>query len=251
MTSGLLEIFQKGGPLMWAIFVCSVVSIGVFAERMIFFHRASLNTSEFLNGIRNLIRRKQFKEALERCDEAYGPAVRVIQAAILKRHLPKSEVREIVQEVGQMEVPRLESNLPLLATVGYISPLLGLLGTVTGMIKAFMQINQSMGSAPIGDLAGGIWEALITTAGGLVVAIPTYVAYNFLVSRLNGIIHDTERAGIEVVQLLFDGDNLPDESPAQAAAAAEKKEKPADRVEEKKGTAETAGDKDPAAKDKK
>lgn len=198
---------------MWAIFVCSVVSIGVFVERLIFFHRASLNTSEFLNGIRNLIRRKQFKEALERCDEAYGPSVRVIQAAIVKRHLPKAEVREIVQEVGQMEVPRLESNLPLLATIGYISPLLGLLGTVTGMIKAFMQINQSMGSAPIGDLAGGIWEALITTAGGLVVAIPTYVAYNFLVSRLNAIVTDTERAGIEVVQLLFDTEEPVVETP--------------------------------------
>jgi len=183
------------------------VSIGVFAERMIFFHRSSVNTSEFLTGIRNLVKRKQFKEALERCDESYGPAVRVIQAAILKRHLPKAEVREIVQEVGQMEVPRLESNLSLLATIGYISPLLGLLGTVTGMIKAFMQINQSMGSAPIGELAGGIWEALITTAGGLVVAIPTYVAYNFLVSRLSGIVHDTERAGIEVVQLLFENEN--------------------------------------------
>lgn len=235
---------------MWAIFVCSVVSVGVFAERLIFFHRSSLNTAEFLNGIRNLIRRKQFKEALERCDEAYGPAVRVIQAAILKRHLPKSEVREIVQEVGQMEVPRLESNLPLLATVGYISPLLGLLGTVTGMIKAFMQINQSMGSAPIGDLAGGIWEALITTAGGLVVAIPTYVAYNFLVSRLNGIIHDTERAGIEVVQLLFDGDNLPEEP--LPAPVAEKKEGTAVRDEEKKkGADEASGDKGSVEKSRK
>jgi biopolymer transport protein ExbB len=243
MTSGLLEIIQKGGPLMWAIFACSVVSIGVFVERLIFFHRSSLNTSEFLNGIRNLIRRKQFKEALERCDEAYGPAVRVIQAAILKRHLPKSEVREIVQEVGQMEVPRLEMNLPLLATIGYISPLLGLLGTVTGMIKAFMQINQSMGSAPIGDLAGGIWEALITTAGGLVVAIPTYVAYNFLVSRLNSIVHDTERAGIEVVQLLFDT-----EAPIEDAAVG-KKEKSDEADREKRNAAkEVPAEKSPGDK---
>ncbi|MFQ3671213.1 MAG: MotA/TolQ/ExbB proton channel family protein [Verrucomicrobiia bacterium] len=189
---------------MWAILACSILATGIFAERLLFYRRNTIPVDPFLAGLRNLVRKGRFTEALERCDDVRGPVVRVIQAAILKRHLPKGEVREIVQEVGQMQVPRLEAHLSLLATVGTIAPLLGLLGTVTGMIKAFKEINEAMGAAPIGDLAGGIWEALTTTAGGLVVAIPTYVAYNFLVSRMNGILTDVERAGIEVVHLLYD-----------------------------------------------
>jgi biopolymer transport protein ExbB len=89
-----------------------------------------------------------------------------------------------------------------LATVGYISPLLGLLGTVMGMIEAFIQISRSSGTAPVGDLAGGIWTALITTAAGLVVAIPCYVAYNYLVTVMQSMIADMERAGIEVIHVL-------------------------------------------------
>jgi len=202
MTSGLFEIIKLGGPLMWVLFLGSVLAVGVFVERMIFFHRCAINVEYFLKGLGNLLREGRYDEALERCDEAYGPAVRVAQTAILKRHLPKSDLREIVQEVAQLQVPRLEANLPLITTVASISPLIGLLGTVIGMIKAFMQMNAARGAAPVSDLAGGIWEALITTAGGLVVAIPCYVAYNYLSSRLNGIITDMERSGIEVVQLL-------------------------------------------------
>lgn len=208
---------------MWAILVCSILAIGIFAERALFYRWNTLAVDPFLAGLRNLIRQGRFEEALERCDDVRGPAVRVIQAAILKRHLPKAEVREIVQEVGQMQVPRLEAHLPLLATVGTIAPLLGLLGTVTGMIKAFKEINEAMGAAPIGDLAGGIWEALTTTAGGLVVAIPAYVAYNFLVSRMNGILTDVERAGIEIVHALYDAAEVPNEAGAKVTAASDPK----------------------------
>jgi biopolymer transport protein ExbB len=128
-----------------------------------------------------------------------------VQAALLKRDLPLADLREALQEVAQLQVPRLEKNLSILATVGYIAPLLGLLGTVTGMIRVFQTVNLARGTVPVGELAGGIWEALLTTAGGLVVAIPVYVAYNFLVSRMNGAVQDMERAGIEMVQILKEG----------------------------------------------
>ena len=103
------------------------------------------------------------------------------------------------------QVPRLEKNLSILATVGYISPLLGLLGTVTGMIHVFQTVSGARGTVPVGELAGGVWEALLTTAGGLVVAIPAYVAYNYLASRMSSEVNDMERAGIEMVQILKEG----------------------------------------------
>lgn len=205
---------------MWVLLVGSIVAVAVFVERLILFHRSSVNVDRFLKGIANLLRLGRYEEALERCDESYGPAVRVVQTAIIKRKLPKHELREMVQEVAQLQVPRLESNLSLLATVGYIAPLLGLLGTVIGMIKAFQELNNAMGAAPISDLAGGIWEALVTTAFGLVVAIPAYVAYNFLASRLNHLITDMERCGIEIIQILAES---PDKEvvPAISTAAAQ------------------------------
>ncbi len=201
---GLFNIMQRGGPLMWLILFCSMGAIAVFVERLLYFHRCHLRVTEFLVGIVNLVRKRDYLEALERCEEGYGPVVQVVQKAILSRHLPPSELREVIREVAQLQVPRLEANLPILATIGYISPLLGLLGTVMGMIEAFMQISQKSGAAGMADLAGGIWTALITTAAGLVVAIPSYVAYNYLVTRSHHMISDMERAGIEMVHVLIE-----------------------------------------------
>ncbi|NJK91999.1 MAG: MotA/TolQ/ExbB proton channel family protein [Blastochloris sp.] len=202
MSSSPFEIMQLGGPIMWVLLLGSVIAVAVFVERIILFHRSTVNVDRFLKGITNLLRSGRHEEALERCDESYGPVVRVVQTAIIKRKLPRTELRELVQEVAQLQVPRLEANLQLLATVGYIAPLLGLLGTVVGMIKAFQELNSAMGAAPISELAGGIWEALVTTAFGLVVAIPAYVAYNYLASRLNQLVTDMERCGIEIIQIL-------------------------------------------------
>lgn len=199
---GLFDVMQKGGLIMWFILALSILALGVFIERLLFFHRCRLQVGEFLTGIKNLVRRQQYVEALERCDDGYGPVVNVVRASITKRHYAPSELREIIKENAQLEMPALEANLPLLATVGYIAPLFGLLGTVLGLIDAFIQISRSSGAAPVGNLADGIWMALITTAAGLTVSIPAYVAYNYLVSRLNQLIFDMERAGIEMVHVL-------------------------------------------------
>jgi biopolymer transport protein ExbB len=209
-TTSLFEIFKLGGPLMWFLLAGSVIALGVFVERLLYFHRNSIHTSEFLYGICSLVREKRLDEALERCEDAYGPCVRIIQAALVKRHLPKEELRGILREIAQLQVPKLEANMALLSTIGYIAPLLGLLGTVTGMIQAFMKMNEAMGATPISELAGGIWEALITTAGGLCVAIPAYVAYNFLCARLSAILNDMELCGIEMLQVLHGEQPLAD-----------------------------------------
>lgn len=215
MRSGLLEIIQMGGPIMWIIFIGSVIAVGVFAERMIFYHRCSVPVVPFLKGIRLLLKKGNYQEALERCDEAYGPAVKVVQAAIVKRELRKNELREVIQEVAQLEMPRIEANLTILSTVAHVMPLLGLFGTVTGMIDAFQSMTDASGATPISHLAGGIWEALVTTAGGLGVAIPAFVAYNYLSGRVNNLMSDMERAGIEVLQMLKDP--MDDSSPLSGA----------------------------------
>lgn len=222
MNTGIFELLQLGGHIMWLIVLASIIGFAVFVERLIHYHRCSIDIGEFLKGITALVRAGKFDEAIDRCDEAYGPAVRVVQAALMKRSLPKSDLKEFVAEIGQLQMPRLEQNLGLLATIAYLSPLLGLLGTVLGMIKAFMEMNTSMGSAPVSDLAGGIWEALITTAGGLAVAIVAYSAFSYLHFRLNRIVSDIERAAIEIVQVLNEPPAA-QPSPAKAETAEDKK----------------------------
>lgn len=205
MSAGIIEVVQMGGAIMWFLFAGSVVAVGVFVERLLYYHRNTIRTEEFFRGIAQLLKKKRYDEALERCDESYGPSVRVIQAAILKRELPKDELKEILEEVSQLQVPKLEANLPILGTIATVAPLLGLLGTVTGLIQVFMEMSSSTGTAPINDLAVGVWEALVTTAGGLGLAIPCTVAFNFLHAKLNGIITDMERVGIEVLHVFHGG----------------------------------------------
>lgn len=198
----MIDYLQKGGFLMWPILVCSIISIGVFAERLFFLHRATIHVGEFLKGLSNLIRRRNFAEALHESAGTPGPVARVIHTAILRHDAPRSELREVVQEAGQLEVPKLERFLGVLATLAFLTPLLGFLGTVTGMIDAFATIASNGGYATVTELSAGIYKSLLTTAAGLVVAAPTFVAYSYLSSRVNTLMHDMERAGIEVVHML-------------------------------------------------
>ena len=163
---------------------------------------ANTHVGEFLKGLSNLIRRRNFAEALHESAGTPGPVARVIHAAILRHDAPRSELREVVQEAGQLEVPKLERFLGVLATLAFLTPLLGFLGTVVGMIDAFSTIASAGGYATVTELAAGIYKSLLTTAAGLVVAAPTFVAYSYLSSRVTTIMHDMERAGIEVVHLL-------------------------------------------------
>ena len=191
---------------MWLILLCSVISLAVFVERLLYFHRATIDLGEFLQGLSNLVRKRNLAEARVECQATSVPVTRVIHAALIRPHLPRNELREIVQEAGQLEVPRLERNLGMLIAIGYICPLIGLLGTVTGLIQAFVQLSANNGYATLADVSGGIYQSLLTTAAGLVVTIPTILAYCLLSTRLNALLHDMERAGIEVVNLLSEGE---------------------------------------------
>lgn len=210
ITTGMIDYMQKGGPLMWLLLFCSVLAGAVFLERVTYFHRATIRVGEFMRGLANLLQRRSFAEALHECAATPGPVPRVIHAAILRHDVPRAELKEIVQEAGQLEVPRLERRLGIIVTISFAAPLIGLLGTVAGLIQAFVTISAQSGFASSTDIASGIYQALLTTAAGLVVAIPCAVGYGYLSSRVNALMHDMERAGIEVVNLICDQRKSPD-----------------------------------------
>lgn len=187
---------------MWLILFCSVISIAAFLDRVVFYHRATIRVSEFMRGIANLIRKRNFAEALHECAGTPGPVARVIHTAIIHHDSPRAELKQIIQEAGQLEVPKLERNLVLLSTIAYVAPLIGLLGTVTGLIDAFVTLSMQSGYSSATEISKGIYQSLLTTAAGLVVAIPSAVAYSFLSSRLNSLLHDIERGGIEILNLI-------------------------------------------------
>jgi len=198
----LPPLVTNGGPVIWLILAASAVVVVVFIERVLHYHRAQINSMEFLNGVRNVLKRDNVVEALSICDATPGPVARLVKVAILNREKGRERVREALEEAGLVEVPPLEDKLNLLATIAQITPLMGLLGTVLGFIKIFTTLQNSQTLANLQDLSGGVWEALICTAAGLAVAIPCYAAYNYLVSRVNAIVLDMEKAATEIVNIV-------------------------------------------------
>ncbi len=198
----MIDLMQKGGPLMWVILVCSVAALGVFLERIVAFHRASINTGDMLRGLASVLRRGDFAEALHECAATPGPVARVAHAVILRHELPRNELRDVATEAGQLEVPKLERNLPILAAMAYMTPLIGLLGTVLGLLQTFQSISVQGGNSTATDIAAGVYTSLLSSAAALAVAIPAFLAYGFLSSRVNDFLRDMERAGIELLAVL-------------------------------------------------
>ena len=198
----LPALLAQGGVMIWVLMAASAAGLLVFADRLFHYHRAQINSMEFLNGVRNVLKRDNVVEALSICDATPGPVARLVKVAVLNRERGREGVREALEEAGLMEVPRLEEKLNVLATLAQIAPLLGLLGTVLGLLDIF-DVLQSAGShAQMEQLAGGIWKALISTAAGLAVAIPCYAGYNHLVGRVNSIVLDMEKAASEIVNIV-------------------------------------------------
>jgi biopolymer transport protein ExbB len=195
-------LLANGGLVLWFILLISAVAIVVFIERFLHFHRAQINSLEFLNGVRTVLKRENVVEALSICEATPGPVARLVKTAILSRDHGRERVRESLEEAGLAEVPRLEEKLNLLATIAQLAPLVGLLGTVLGFIQMFIKMQNAGLNANLSQLSSGIWQALICGAAGLAVAIPTHAGYNYLVSRVNSIVLDMERAATEIVNIV-------------------------------------------------
>ena len=199
------QMLISGGPVMWPIILCSVVALAIVLERLIYFKSIKNNTQQFLGEILEQIKRHQIKEALQLCDKVRHPMAHILKSGILKYDRPRSQIKEAMEDASLYELPKLEKNLPVLATIAHISPLLGLLGTATGMVRCFQAISAkaaTFNTIAISDLSGGIWEALLTTVAGLIVAIPAYLAYNYLVSLVNNAILEMEKAAAELINFL-------------------------------------------------
>ena len=201
----LPTLLANGGAMVWLILIAGAVALVVFVERALFCHRSQINSAEFLNGVRNVLKRNNIVEAVSICDATPGPVARIVKTAILNRDKGRERVREAVEEAGLTEVPLLEERLNLLATIAQIAPLMGLLGTIIGFIRMFMVLQADGLYAHLSgkdSLATGIWESLICAAAGIAVAIPTHAGYNYLVSRINKIVLDMERAAGEIVNIV-------------------------------------------------
>src|SRR5271167_1541857 len=163
----LPTLLANGGAMIWLILIAGAVALVVFIERVLHCHRAQINSAEFLNGVRNVLKRENVVEAISICDATPGPVARLVKTAILNRDAGHDRVREAVEEAGLTEVPLLEEKLNLLATIAQITPLLGLLGTIVGFIHVFKQVQVDGLYANINLLASGVWQALICAAAGI------------------------------------------------------------------------------------
>lgn len=189
-----MEYMRNGGPLMWVLLAFSVVALAFIIERFIALRRAKINVNEFLAKIRKaLIVNHSVRDAIKICEQYRGPVASIMKAGLLKYGQPKEDIEKTIENAALYEMGRLERGLVVLATVANVAPLLGFLGTVTGMIKSFDALQEAGLSDP-GLVAGGISEALITTATGLAVAIPVQIAYNYFMSRISKFVRDIETA---------------------------------------------------------
>ena len=201
----MFDIIQKGGAIMYPIILCSIIAFAIILERLYYLRRMKIDAIAFMNNIEGALKHNKVAEAVKICEDTKGPIAAIVKAGILKYDRPRQEMREAIEDAGHQEVPRLERHIKILATIAHISPLLGLLGTVTGMVKAFQVIQaRTIGLNPVsaGDLAGGIWEALLTTAAGLIVAIPAIVAYHYLAARVQDFVFEMERSATELINIL-------------------------------------------------
>ncbi|MGE4300912.1 MAG: MotA/TolQ/ExbB proton channel family protein [Victivallaceae bacterium] len=196
-----LNLMKDGGPVMWLILLASLIAMYVFLEKWFQFHRDQIKVEELIKGLTNVLRRDGFIEALSLCDHTPGPAARVLTAMILACERGDRRLEIAAEDAALTEVPKLERNLSILGTIGYVAPLLGLFGTVLGMIQLFQTVAEVQSTHLTSTmLSSSLNMALLTTAAGLAVAIPCYVAYNYLVSRVDAMTLDMEKAAREMLK---------------------------------------------------
>jgi biopolymer transport protein ExbB len=202
----MLEIMQKGGTVMYFILLLSLIGAVIIIERLLYFRRIRADEDSLIRRLKAALEKGHHDEALAICEQSPTPIANLMRVGIENRNQPKQVLREAILDAASLETPKLERFLSALGTIATLAPLLGLLGTVTGNIRAFRVLG-SVGL--VGDpaqLAGGIAEALITTAAGIIVAIPAIIFYNSLVTRVNHIILRLENRVSELV-LLLEGTN--------------------------------------------
>ena len=221
-----LSLFARGGAVMWVLLGLALLALMLFVERSLYLHRGQIRAKAFVDGIKNALAKRRLVEALTLCEETPGPVAAVVKAALLHANDSAEEMRFHVQEAGIVELPALERRLGSIAAIAQVAPLVGLLGTVLGMITTFTAFEKGGNYALPGALSAGMWQALLTAAASLMLAAPTHLAYHFLSGRVRAIVRDVEWSGNEIMKYLlteYRGARPADEAAATFATAAPKR----------------------------
>jgi len=189
-----MDLVTKGGVIMLPILLCSVIAVAIILERLMYFNKRKEDPEALYKAVREALRKKNAAKALEVCRQSRGPVAKVLETGVRNGNASKAQLEETMSMAGQEEMQNMERNIKGLEVIAAVSPLLGLLGTVIGMVQAFNQVAEFEGQINPSLLAGGIWEALLTTAAGLAVAIPTLIMMHFFDKRIDRKGFDMERA---------------------------------------------------------
>ncbi len=198
----MVNLVGIGGPVVWLLLACGLFAALVFFERLFNLHRAQIAADDFLKGVYNILNRGNTVEAATICEETPGPVARLALAAVLHHDDTLENVGQAIEDAGLEEIPRMERGLGWLATLARITPLIGLLGTVLGLMDMLLAANRNAPLVQSADLTGGLWAALAATALSLVVAILAYAGYNLLVSRVESILLDMERSASALMNFM-------------------------------------------------
>lgn len=201
-SMSFFEILSQGGLLMIPLFILSVLAIYVISERWRTLENSKMDINQMLNNIETLLKSGSQNRAIQYCEEFDKPLARILKSGIRKLGRPILDIENTIKNAGKKEIFNLEKRMNWLATIAGVAPLIGFTGTVTGMIRAFMDIQSLQGNVNPSVLAGGIWEALITTATGLIVGIIAYGFYNYLQGKVNRMIFELENASADFIDLL-------------------------------------------------
>lgn len=216
----LLELFVLGGPIMWVLLVLSVIALVLFVERALYLHRGQIRSTQFLEGVKNIVRKRRLVEALTVAEDTPGPVAAVVKAGLLHHEESEAQIRFAITEAALVEIPALERRIGSLAAIAQAAPALGLLGTVLGLIQSFARFETEGAYATVDVLAGGFWQALITTATGLAIGVAARLGQHFLSARVRALVHDMEWAANALLQFLLTERAGPDDGEAPATEVA-------------------------------
>lgn len=198
----LIELTLKGGPVMIPLAILSVMAVYLTIERYLTLKRAAKLDANFMANIKDLVLNGNIKGAKALCERTNSPVAKMIEKGVTRIGKPLQDIDTSIHNVGNIEINKLETGMPTLATISGAAPMLGFLGTVTGMVTAFHRMSSSGDNLTVSVLAGGIYEALVTTVAGLIIGIFAYIAYNQLTSMIEKIIHRMEASAVEFIDLL-------------------------------------------------
>jgi biopolymer transport protein ExbB len=203
MTGLDASVFTKGGPMIWVLLGLGLLGVMLFIERTLYLHRGHIGAKAFVDGIKNILAKRRLIEALTVCEETPGPVAAVTKAALLHADDSAESMRFHVQEAAIIELPALERRLGSIAAIAQVAPLVGLLGTVIGLVVTFQRFEQGGPYAMANVLAAGMWQALLSLAGSLMLAIPAHLAHHFLTGRVRAIVRDVEWSANEIMKYLL------------------------------------------------